>query len=137
MSTPSSDPPHAAAGPIPIGPLRRVAATATWALHIALVGWALPWPAAWWTYMLAAPFIQLGWLVFDDYCGLSIVEARLRRQPLVRTLADGEEESRLFVAELIESIIRRPVPRPISNAISYSVLWGGFAACCGRLASNR
>ena len=117
---------------------RRLAASTTWAIHMAVVaflltGWALPWPLAWWTYAVAAPFIQLGWIVFDDYCWLSIVEAKLRGESLVVRNDDGEEESRAFVGELIESITRIPVSRRVSNWISYSVLWGGFTASCIRL----
>ncbi|MBB85208.1 MAG: hypothetical protein CL931_15480 [Deltaproteobacteria bacterium] len=121
----------------PIGGLRRIAARFVWGLHVAviaflLVGWALPWPAAWWTYAIGAPFVQVGWILFDDYCWLSILEARLRREPLVKETEEGQEQ-RAFVAEFLESILGRPVPKRLSNAISYGVLWGGFAIACARL----
>lgn len=121
-----------------IGPHRLVAARLTWALHILVViflltGWAWPWPAAWWVYAASAPLIQLGWIVFDDYCWLSIIEAKLRGESLVVPNAAGEEESRVFVGELLESILKRPVENRVSNAISYGVLWVGFVIACARL----
>ena len=66
--------------PPPVGGLRLLGARLVWTLHIAVIafllgGWALPWPAAWWVYAIGAPFIQVGWIVFDDYCWLSIIEA--------------------------------------------------------------
>ena len=73
------------------------------------------------------------WIVFDDYCWLSLIEAKLRGEPLVEAKADGEEEQRVFVGELLESILKRPVPRWVSNAISYAVLWTGFGIACYRL----
>ena len=132
----ANSPAGGAAAP-PIGGLRRIAARFVWGLHVAVIafllaGWALPWPAAWWTYAIGAPFVQVGWILFDDYCWLSILEARLRREPLVKETEEGQEQ-RAFVAELLESILGRPVPKRLSNAISYGVLWGGFAIACARL----
>lgn len=124
------------AGP-PVGGLRLGAARAIWALHVGVIafllaGWALPWSSAWWVYAIGAPFIQIGWIVFDDYCWLSILEAKLRREPLVRETNDGAVQ-RSFVAELIESIIGREAPSWVASAVSYFVLWGGFVIACARL----
>ena len=124
-----------------VGLSRRIAAGLTWAFHVVVVvfllgGWALPWPAAWWTYALGAPVVQLGWIVFSDYCWLSIVEAKLRGETLVRETEAGDEEARVFVGELIEMVFKRSVSRRVSNLISYGVLWGGFAAAVFRIYSN-
>ena len=83
MSSPMREELPRGSGPISIGLGRRLAAQATWAFHVAVVGyilfgWALPWSAAWWVYAVGAPFVQLGWIVFNDYCWLSIIEAKLR-----------------------------------------------------------
>lgn len=121
----------------PVGGLRLGAARAIWALHVGVVafllaGWALPWSTAWWVYAIGAPFIQIGWIAFDDYCWLSILEAKLRREPLVKETVDGTVQ-RSFVSELIESITGREAPSWIASAISYVVLWGGFVIACARL----
>lgn len=120
-----------------VGGVRLGAARLVWAIHVAVIafllsGWALPWSGAWWIYVIGAPFIQVGWIFFDDYCWLSILEAKLRRESLVKETLDGAEQ-RAFVAELLESILGRPVPKSISNGISYGVLWGGFVIACARL----
>lgn len=120
-----------------VGGLRLWSARATWLLHVGVVGflltgWAWPWPLAWSIYAIAAPFIQIGWVVFDDHCWLSIIEAKLRGVPLVVETVEGDE-ARSFVGELLESILKRPVPRWLPNALSYGVLWGGFVICCWRL----
>jgi hypothetical protein len=122
----------------PPGLLRRAAARAVWALHVGvagflLVGWMLPWPAAWWIYPGLAPIVQIGWLVFDDYCWLSIIEARLLREPLVKSRPEGGEEARVFVGELVEKVFGLAISNRCSNWISYGVLWGGFAVAAFRL----
>lgn len=124
------------AGP-PVGGLRLGAARAIWALHVGVVafllaGWALPWSSAWWVYAIGAPFIQIGWIAFDDYCWLSILEAKLRREPLVKETIDGTVQ-RSFVSELIESITGREAPSWVASSVSYFVLWGGFVIACVRL----
>jgi hypothetical protein len=119
------------------GAVRRMAARGVWALHVGvagflLVGWMLPWAAAWWIYLLLAPIVQVGWIVFDDYCWLSIVEAKLLREPLVKTRSDGSEEARVFVGELIEKLSGVAISNRCSNWISYSILWVGFCVAAIR-----
>jgi len=121
-----------------VGGVRRAVAQAVWFLHVAvmfflLTGWAWPTPIAWWVYALGAPLIQLGWIVFNDYCWLSILEAKLRGESLMKKSAEGDEEQRVFLAEFLESILKRPVPNSVTNWISYAVLWGGFGAACFRI----
>ena len=103
MSSPMGEELPSGAVPISIGLGRRLAAQTTWAFHVAVVGyillgWALPWPAAWWVYAVGAPFVQLGWIVFNDYCWLSIIEAKLRGEELVVVQPGGEEEGRVVHA---------------------------------------
>ena len=119
------------------GVVRRMAARGVWALHAGVagflvVGWMLPWAAAWWIYLLLAPIVQIGWIVFDDYCWLSIVEAKLLREPLVKTRSDGSEEARVFVGELIEKLSGVAISNRCSNWISYSILWVGFCVAAIR-----
>ena len=140
MSSPMREELPRGSGPISIGLGRRLAAQATWAFHVAVVGyilfgWALPWSAAWWGYAVGAPFVQLGWIVFNDYCWLSIIEAKLRGEELVVVQPGGEEEARVFVAELIETVFKIKITKRTSNAISYTVLWSGFCAACWRIYS--
>ena len=140
MSSPMGEELPSGAVPISIGLGRRLAAQTTWAFHVAVVGyilfgWALPWSAAWWVYALGAPFVQLGWIVFNDYCWLSIIEAKLRGEELVVLQPGGEEEARVFVAELIETLFKIKITKRTSNAISYTVLWSGFCAACWRIYS--
>ena len=121
----------------PVGGWRLGAARAVWALHVGVIafllaGWALPWSSAWWVYAIGAPFIQIGWIAFDDYCWLSILEAKLRREPLVKETNEGIVH-RSFVSELIESITGREAPPWVASAVSYFVLWGGFVIACTRL----
>ena len=140
MSSPMEEELPTGASPVSIGLGRRLAAQTTWAFHVAVVGyillgWALPWPIAWWVYAIGAPIVQLGWVVFNDYCWLSIIEAKLRGEELVVVQPDGEEETRVFVAELIEKLFKIQITKRTSNAISYSVLWGGFFVSCCRIYS--
>ena len=140
MSSPMREELPSGAVPISIGLGRRLAAQTTWAFHVAVVGyillgWALPWPAAWWVYFVGAPFVQLGWIVFNDYCWLSIIEAKLRGEELVVVQPGGEEEARVFVAELIEKLFEIQITKRTSNAISYTVLWSGFLVACWRIYS--
>lgn len=129
---------HVSSEAAPPGALRRVAARIVWASHVAVVafilaGWALPFDATALAYAVLAPIVQVGWLVFDYYCWLSIIEARLLRQPLVKPTDDGGEEKRTFVSELVEKLFGVEITNRTSNWISYAVLWGGFAVSVARL----
>lgn len=119
---------------------RRIAADVIWVVHIAVmlflvVGWTLPWRAAWWTYVGGAPVVLLGWRVFANTCWLSILESKLRGEPVFsREVVSGTEQSRSFVAETLSSVLRRPVSRGTAKRLSYGVLYGGFLVSAARLA---
>lgn len=121
------------------GPLRRVAADATAGLHFGVMGflcfgWALPWAEAWWTYVVVAPIVVLGWRVFADACWLSLVEARLRGESTRVVDPDGEtERARSFVAETIERVTGRTISWRLANRLSYGVVALGFVLAGLRL----
>ena len=122
-----------------MGP-RRLAADALWIVHLFVmafltIGWALPWESAWWIYVLGAPFVVGGWQVFSDRCWLSILEAKLRGEPLsVRDLESEVEQSRSFVAETLSRMLGRPVSRRSAKSLSYGVVASGFVLAGARLA---
>ncbi len=119
---------------------RQLAADALWFVHLGVMafltlGWALPWESAWWTYVVGAPFVVGGWQVFSDRCWLSILEAKLRGEPLsVPDLASQTEVSRSFVAETLSRLLGRPVSRQSAKTLSYGVVASGFLLAGARLA---
>jgi hypothetical protein len=120
--------------------VRRVAADVLWLVHIGVmvflaIGWALPWSSAWWIYCLGAPCVIGGWKVFSETCWLSILEAKLRGEPMsIRALDAEVEESRSFVAETLSRALGRPVSRRFAKTLSYGVVIGGFILSGIRLA---
>lgn len=118
---------------------RRIAADVVWAIHIAVmtflvVGWAAPWRVVWWTYVILAPSVLVGWWIFADMCWLSIIESKLRGDPLfVREIESGIEQSRSFVAETLSGLLRRPISRRFAKRLSYGVIVGGFLVAGMRL----
>ena len=129
---------RAVSAPAISGP-RLALARLLWLAHIAvllflLVGWALPWPSAWWGYAIGAPIVYVGWLVFDDHCWLSILEARLRGEPITIERADAEgPERRSFVGETIHWATGWQPSHRTANRIAYGVLWTGFLLAAWRL----
>lgn len=119
---------------------RQLAANALWLVHLGVMvfltlGWALPWESAWWTYVVGAPFVVAGWQVFSDRCWLSILEARLRGEPLrISDLESRTEVSRSFVAETLSRMLGRPVSRRSAKTLSYGVVASGFLLAGARLA---
>lgn len=128
--------------------VRRIAADVLWLVHIVVmvflvIGWALPWSSAWWIYVLGAPCVIGGWKLFSETCWLSILEAKLRGEPMAIRVADADadvdvdvdvEESRSFVAETLSSALGRPISRRFAKTLSYAVVVGGFILSGIRLA---
>ena len=115
-------------------------ASGIWFLHAAVtlflaVAWLLPWTATLWLAVLAYPLVQLNWLAFGNRCFLTVLEERLRGgkpRELPAPEADGDPPHD-FVSAFLSHALGRRVPRRLSNALSYGVVWGGFAIAALRL----
>lgn len=125
--------------------MRHALAQTVWAIHLAfvvfiLVAWLLPWKWALWAAVIGYPVVQINWWLFDDRCGLTVLEEWLRSPQAgtarLQAAAAEEEEPLHFIAHLGERLLGRPMPRETADVLSYAVVWGGFAVASLRLVAG-
>ena len=116
--------------------LRRSLAKATRLSHwiisfFIIIGWALPWPHAWWVYVILTPAIRLHWQFNNRTCILTTWEHSLLGIPHVESHEEG-----WFVRILLGVVYRGELSDEFVRRLMFWVMWLGTTVSALRLADH-
>tara|TARA_Y100000588_G_C13955826_1_gene796490 strand:- start:163 stop:516 length:354 start_codon:yes stop_codon:yes gene_type:complete len=96
-----------------------------------MLGWALPWPVAWWIHAILTPLTRLHWRFNQRTCIFTTWEHRL-----LQNTHHEEHEEGWFVKEVTEAITGWRPPTQLTRNVMFVWMWATTLISIIRIALN-
>ena len=96
-----------------------------------MLGWALPWPVAWWVHAILTPLTRLHWRFNDRTCIFTTWEHKQ-----LKNEQDEEHEEGWFVKEVAEALTGWRPPTQLTRNVMFVWMWSTTIISIIRIALN-